>query len=93
MENAPSFFTLPPDGFLLLSFIVSMILACTLGTDRQNSLGNFLSSVGQNLSTSAGQLELLESADKQGGTERQREELENRIKKLEELVDKLTSDD
>ena len=91
-KQTSCFLNLPPEQFLLLSFIITMVLIAVLSADQQNSLGNFLSSVGQNLSTSAGQIELLNNESEQNSNKEQVADLKSRIKKLEELVNKLAID-
>lgn len=49
-----------PDELVALSSIISIALAKDLTTDEVNALGNFLSSIGQNLSTIATQREFNE---------------------------------
>jgi len=49
------FFSLPPKQFALLSALIGIILIDGLDSDQQNSLGNFLVSVGQVILVSAAQ--------------------------------------
>ena len=53
-------FNLPPRQFSLLSSIIGLMLTEGLDINQQNSLGNFLVNIGQNMTTAAAQQQLLE---------------------------------
>ena len=59
------FFNIPPKQFSLLASILGLLLIDGLSADEQNSLGNFLVSMGQSILTSAGQEQLISSNDDQ----------------------------
>ena len=82
------FFSLPPKQFALLSSLVGLILIENLNLDQQNSLGNFISSVGNFILTSAAQGDTLQSESKKNDKIRhQIEMLKKQISELEEQLD------
>ena len=56
----PDFFKMPEKEIIILSAEISILLSDNLTSDQQNTLGNFLLSVGQNLILGAGQKALRE---------------------------------
>lgn len=52
---------IPPEQFTLLATIIGVLLSSELDPNEQNSVGNFLVSVGQTLLTSAAQAQLQQS--------------------------------
>ena len=56
----PDFFKMPEKEIIILSTEISILLTDNLTSDQQNTLGNFLLSVGQNLILGAGQKALRE---------------------------------
>ncbi len=52
---------MPPEQFTLLATVIGIILASDLDLSEQNSIGNFLVSVGQTMLTAAAQGELQKS--------------------------------
>ena len=59
------FFNLPPEQFTIIASLFGVLLSEGLSMDQQNSLGNFLSTVGQTMMTVAAQQELLENSSKE----------------------------
>lgn len=59
--TTPLFFNIPPTQFSLLATLLGLLLIDGLDLDQQSSLGNFLSSMGQAVTTAAGQSVLLKS--------------------------------
>jgi hypothetical protein len=59
------FFNIPAKQFSLLSSIIGLLLIDNLNTDQQNSLGNFIVNIGQNITTSAAQESLLANNNNQ----------------------------
>ena len=57
------FFDMREKDIILLAAAIAIIITENLTTDEQNTLGNFLSSVGQNIILGAGQKELRENAE------------------------------
>ena len=55
------FFNMPEKDMILLSAAIAVLLADSLSTDEQNTLGNFLMCVGQDIILGAGQKELREN--------------------------------
>ncbi|GAA0226470.1 hypothetical protein [Metaclostridioides mangenotii] len=83
------FFNLPAKQFSLLSSIIGIILIDNLDIDQQDALGNFLTNIGQNISTSAAQETVLNSNDNQDNEiEAQLEILKNHICLLEKQAKK-----
>ena len=62
----PDFFNMPEKEIIVLSAELAVLLSDNLTVDRQNTLGNFLMSVGQNIIVAAGQKALRENK-KDGG--------------------------
>ncbi|RCX16894.1 hypothetical protein DFR58_109121 [Anaerobacterium chartisolvens] len=62
-KNEFGFFSIPPEQFTLLASVVGFLLAENLDANEQNSLGNFLTLVGQVLMTVASQKALLDSGN------------------------------
>ncbi len=58
-----SFFNIPPGSFSVLASILGVGLAKNLNSDQQNSLGNFILSVGQSIVTFNAQQTLQQSKD------------------------------
>jgi len=63
-----SILTLPPDQFTLLATLLGILIAQNLSVDLQNTLGNFLQTVGQIIVTIAGQKEVYDNLAKGNGT-------------------------
>ena len=59
--TAPCFFALPPKQFALLSSVIGVLLTEDLDLNQQNSLGNFLVSLGSTILASAAQGSLIQS--------------------------------
>lgn len=59
------FFNMPAKQFSLLSSIIGIFLIDNLNTDQQNSLGNFIVNIGQNITTAAAQETLLSNNNNQ----------------------------
>ncbi len=51
----PGFDRIPPNQFALIAALLGILLNLDLDTDEQNSLGNFLVSIGQTMLTAAAQ--------------------------------------
>jgi len=82
------FFSLPPKQFALLASIIGILLVDNLDLDQQNSLGNFIVSVGSTILAAAAQGSTLKSSNQQN--ERIREQirmLKKQIRSLEEELD------
>jgi len=60
----PDFFRTPEKEIIALSAEIAVLLAGSLTVDEQNTLGNFLMTVGQNLVLAAGQKALRETEKK-----------------------------
>ena len=56
----PDFFKMPEKEIIILSTEITILLSDNLTSGQQNTLGNFLMSVGQNLILGAGQKALRE---------------------------------
>lgn len=56
-----AFDTIPPEQFTILATLIGVLLSSDLSTGEQNSLGNFLVSVGQAMLTLAAQAQLQQS--------------------------------
>jgi hypothetical protein len=59
-----SFYKMSDKDMILLAAAVSLILAEGLTIDEQNTLGNFLMCVGQDIASAAAQKEFLEENEK-----------------------------
>ncbi len=75
------FFSLDPLKFSLLSSLIGIFLIDSLDQNQQNSLGNFIVNVGQNLLTAA-QGETLQQSQR-NQIRRQIQSLKNQIAELE----------
>ena len=56
----PGFFSLSPNQLAILAAVVAIVLTENLNLNEQNSLGNFLQTVGQSMLTVNAQQQLLE---------------------------------
>ncbi|NLY74260.1 MAG: hypothetical protein GX075_03050 [Firmicutes bacterium] len=56
-----SFFSIPPGPFTILANLIGVAFAKNLNSDQQNSLGNFLLSIGQSIATYGAQQSLQQS--------------------------------
>lgn len=84
----PCFFSLPPRQFSLLSSIIGILLIDNLELDQQNSLGNFIVSIGQAILTAAAQGQSLKSRSQQNDYVRQQiQMLKSQISALEQRLD------
>ena len=79
------FFSLSPERFTLLATIIGILLTENLDLDQQNSLGNFITSIGQAMMTAAAQGQLLQSEKQQNEEVRQQLQL---IKDQINLIEK-----
>jgi hypothetical protein len=59
------FFSLPPKQVSLLSSVIGILLIDNLDLNQQNSLGNFIVSIGQAILTAAAQGQSLQSTNSQ----------------------------
>jgi hypothetical protein len=59
--NGMSFFNIPPGPFAILANIIGIAFAKNLNSDQQDSLGNFLQSIGQSMATFGSQQALQQS--------------------------------
>ena len=75
-----NFFNIPPQQFALISSLLGIFTSCRLSSDEQNSLGNFLTNIGQNLMTVAAQ------ADLQKNEAEARKEIADKIQALKEQI-------
>ena len=82
------FFSLSPVKFSLLASLLGVLLIDNLDLDQQNSLGNFLENVGQNLLTAAAQGQTVQ-ASQQNQIRKQIQSLKNQIAELEEELDRI----
>lgn len=57
----PDFFKMPEKEMIILSAEFAILLSDNLTPDQQNTLGNFLMSVGQDIILGAGQKEIREN--------------------------------
>lgn len=80
------FFSLDPVKFSLLSSLIGILLIDNLNPDQQNSLGNFVVNIGQNLLTAAAQADTLQESQ-QNQVRRQIQSLKKQIAELEEELD------
>jgi hypothetical protein len=69
------FFSIPPKLFTILATLIGILLIDNLDTSQQNSLGNFIVSVGQTMLTAAAQDQNLQSSDSQDNHIRQQIQL------------------
>lgn len=79
------FFDLPPNVLIILAIILAYLMIEELDTAEQNTLGNWLQLIGQTLETSSAQEQLLNAKAMQN----KNKELEERLKKLEDIVSNL----
>lgn len=83
------FFSLPPKQFSLLSSIIGILIIDCLTPVQQNSLGNFIVGLGQNILTAAAQSELIkETAPKNDKVTRQLNMIKQQICMLEKELGK-----
>ena len=80
------FFALNPVKFSLLASVLGILLIDNLSVNQQNSLGNFLENVGQNLLTAAAQAQTVQQSQ-QNQIRRQIQSLKEQIAELEEELD------
>ena len=80
------FYSLGPVKFSLLASLLGVLLIDNLNVNQQNSLGNFLESVGQSLLTAAAQAQTLQQSQ-QNQVRRQIQSLKDQIAELEEELD------
>lgn len=82
------FFSLCPKQFAILASFLGILLIDDLDIDQQNSLGNFIVSVGQSILTAAAQGQIVESDNKKNQQIRQQIEiLKQQINELESNID------
>lgn len=79
----PSFFNIPPRQFALLSALLGLLLIDDLDFDEQNSLGNFLVSIGQVLMASSAQGSLQQN---KAQAENEKDNIKQQIKKLKDQI-------
>jgi hypothetical protein len=80
-------FTLPPAQFTLLATVIGFLFMDGLDLGQQNSLGNFLVTVGQTILTSAAQGQLIkDSQDPSAQMQRQIQALKKQVDTLEKKV-------
>jgi hypothetical protein len=79
-------FSLSACKFSLLASLLGILLIDNLNLDQQNSLGNFLENVGQNLLTAAAQGEIVQERQ-QAEIRRQIQSLKKQIAALEDQLD------
>lgn len=77
-----SFYNIGPEELGLLSAIIGVGVAAKLNDEEQNSVGNFLVSIGSIILTISAQGELLSSDEK----DKEAQELQNRISSLEKQI-------
>ncbi len=58
--NDSIFCAFSPVQFVLLATVLGLLLTCSLNADEQDTFGNFLTTIGQVLQTSASQSNFLE---------------------------------
>ncbi|HOJ11815.1 MAG TPA: hypothetical protein PK733_14650 [Clostridiales bacterium] len=82
MENRVKscFFSLPPKQFSLLATLIGILLIDNLDANQQNSLGNFIVSIGQGILTAVSQQALLES------NEEKNDHIKQQIKMLKKQI-------
>ena len=80
------FFSLEPVKFSLLSSLIGILLIDNLNQNQQNSLGNFIVNIGQNLLTAAAQAETLQQSQ-QNQIRKQIQSLKEQIAALEEELE------
>lgn len=85
-NNNCGFFSLAPEKFTVLSLLIALILIGELSIDQQNSLGNFLLSIGQDMLTNAAQASLLQSEKNNKNIAAQLEILKAQIDLLEQQL-------
>lgn len=85
-DNDCGLFSLSPKIFTILSLLIALVLVEDLTSDEQNSLGNFLLSVGQDMLTYSTQASLLQSQKDNEDTLRRLEMIKEEIKLLEERL-------
>jgi len=73
--------SLSPQQAAILATLIGIILADNLDPDEQNALGNFLQAIGQTIIVSAGQVTLIEAAEKD------KEEIKCQLKALKEQIE------
>lgn len=77
------FFSLDPKQYALLSSLLGLLLIENLSLDQQNSLGNFIVSLGSAILTSAAQGQFIE-ANRNNQIQQKIEILKGEIHKLEQ---------
>ncbi|OZV10888.1 hypothetical protein CIW83_17570 [Tissierella sp. P1] len=82
------FFSLPPKQFAILASLIGVLLIDGLDANQQNSLGNFIVSIGQSILTAAAQEQVIESNDeKSQHLRKQIDLLKKQINELELQLD------
>jgi hypothetical protein len=82
-------FSLPPAQFTLLATVIGFLFMDGLDLGQQNSLGNFLVTVGQTILTSASQGQLLQdSQDPSVVMQKQLQQLRKQVDTLERKVNR-----
>lgn len=83
-QPCTTFFDLPPTQFTVLSSLLGLLLAQNLDLNQQNSLGNFIESLGQTILAFAAQGQLLQSNNQNGNDyDNEIQALKDQIKALE----------
>jgi hypothetical protein len=82
-------FSLPPAQFTLLATVIGFLFMDGLDLGQQNSLGNFLVTVGQTILTSAAQGQLIkDSQDPSVQMEKEIQALKRQVSSLEKKVNR-----
>ncbi|WP_432661919.1 hypothetical protein R9X47_15245 [Wukongibacter baidiensis] len=81
-----SIFNIPPDEFALIAALLGVGIANKLDANEQNSIGNFLESVGQTILTISAQEQLQQSLIEK---EKQNEQLKLQIEIMEKQMELL----
>jgi len=76
----PGFFTMSEQEMILLSAAAALLIIENLDADEQNTLGNFLMAVGQNISSGVFQTELREKIREQIKEKENNKSENNKIK-------------
>lgn len=83
-----SFFNIPPGPFAILANLIGIALAKNLNTDQQNSLGNFIMSIGQSIATFSAQQSLQQSQEDNQRLYDQIQLMKEQLKFFEERIKK-----
>lgn len=80
------FDSIPPDQFTLLATLLGILLANDLDVNEQNSLGNFIVSIGQSMLTLASQAENIKSQHENRDVRHQLDQLSSQLDSIKKQL-------